>query len=85
VAAEDVLHPIFQVQLALLYLSLFDLFGIRKIRLAGEGMESLIEVMVLRGELAEFLIGVEKLVPELGRISGHSQPPCEVDLIGWVR
>jgi hypothetical protein len=40
---------------------------------------------MLLGELSEFLIVAEKAVPELGRISGHSQPPCVGNLNWWVR
>ncbi|MGH8310811.1 MAG: hypothetical protein ACRETX_13570, partial [Steroidobacteraceae bacterium] len=61
--------------LALFDLGVLDLLGIRKVRLAGEGVQTLVEVVVLRGELAELLIVAEEPVPELGRISGHSQPP----------
>jgi hypothetical protein len=85
VPAENVLHAIFQMQLALLYLSFLDLLGVRKIRFTGKGVQPFVEVMMLRGELSELLIVVEKPVPELGRISLHSQPPCEGDQAGWVR
>jgi hypothetical protein len=55
-APHDVFHAVLQLQLSLFEGNFFDLFGLGKVMLGGEFVQSIFEFVVLGGEAAEFLV-----------------------------
>ena len=64
-------HLILQLELALFQGDFFDLFGFRKVMAGGQIVDLLVEVVMLGGELAKLLIGLQKLSLQLFEVCRH--------------
>jgi hypothetical protein len=60
VAPEDVLHPVLELQLALLQGDFFDLFGLGEVLLVVELVQAIVEFVMLGGELVELLVRLQQ-------------------------
>jgi hypothetical protein len=60
VAPEDVLHPVLELQLALLQGDFFDLFGLREVVLVVELVQATVEFVMLGGELVKLLVRLQQ-------------------------
>jgi hypothetical protein len=63
--AEDILHAILQEQLALLQGDFLEVFGFGKVWLGGQFPQAAFELVVLRGEIAEFRVGPQQQFPRV--------------------
>jgi hypothetical protein len=77
-ATQDVLHLVFQAELALLQLDFFELFGFRQVRAGGEFVETIVQLVVLQSQLAKLLVGLQQELAKLVRVNRHAPPPW-----GW--
>ena len=59
-APENVFHSIFELQLSLLHRYGFKLFGLGKIRLRGEFVEAIFQLVMLDGELVKLLVRLQQ-------------------------
>jgi hypothetical protein len=64
-ATENVLHAILQLQLLLLEIHFFEMFGFREVGTGGELVEPMIELVMLVGERVEFLVGLQQFLDML--------------------
>jgi hypothetical protein len=64
---EDVLHAIFDLQLAFLERGFFELFGFRKVLFGGELAQSIFELVMLGKEVVEFFIRLQQLILQVAR------------------
>ena len=72
--AQDVFHPIFQLQFAFLQGDFFDLLRLGQVRLDGQLVQPFVQLVMLRGECAELFVGIEQGLPKFVR-GGHALPP----------
>jgi hypothetical protein len=59
-AAEDVLHPILDLELALLQVDFFELFGLGEVMLRGEFVKATFEFVMLGGEVMKLLVRLQQ-------------------------
>src|SRR5919198_4633877 len=87
VTPQDVFHPVFQLQLTLLEIDFFELFGFGEVMLGGQLMQAIVERVMLSDQLAEFLIGAKQHFREILRLRIHTPPPwsCEGERTTTVR
>src|SRR6266487_1680683 len=76
-AAKDVLHTIFELELAFLECGFFELLGVSQVGFGPQLVQPVIQLMMLRGESAKLLIILQQLFPEFLRC-GHARPPWKV-------
>src|ERR671937_3036773 len=71
VAAQDVFHPVFQLELAFLEVDFFELLRFREVMLGGQLMQAIFELVMLGNQLAEFFIGAKQHFFQILRLSIH--------------
>jgi hypothetical protein len=59
VAAQNIFHPVFELELAFLESDFFDLLRFAEVRLARKLVEAIVEFVVLGCELTELLVSLE--------------------------
>ena len=74
-APEDVFHPVFELQLALLQVDFFDLFGLGEVMLGGQLVQAIFEFVMLGDERVELLVGPQQLFLQSLRLDIHAPPP----------
>src|SRR5206468_1458681 len=62
---DDVLHPIFELQLPLLEVHFFDLFGLGEVRLLDEFVQSTFELVMFVGEVMKLFVGLHQELPQV--------------------
>jgi hypothetical protein len=62
--ADDVFHPVLELELPLLQRDLFELFGFGKVVLGGEFVEAILKFVMLGGEIVKFLVRLQQQIPE---------------------
>jgi hypothetical protein len=75
VPTEDALHLVFELKLVFLEIDFFDLLGLGEVRLFGELVKSVVEVVVPGGEVAEFLVALQQQIFEILFLRVHIAPP----------
>jgi len=68
VPPQNVFHPVFELELALLQRDFFDLFRFGKIMLGGKFVQAIFEFVVLGAEVVEFLIRSRQLFLQIKRL-----------------
>jgi hypothetical protein len=58
VLAQDVFHPIFQLQLPFLEGDFFDLFWFREVMLGGQLVQAIFQLVMLGREVMKLLVGL---------------------------
>ena len=58
IAAQDVFHSIFELQLFLFEGDFFDLFGLGEVMLGSELVQAIFQLVVLGRELVQFVVGL---------------------------
>jgi hypothetical protein len=71
VPAQNALHLIFEMQLLFLEPDFFELFGFREVVAGRQVVNLLVEIVMLRGELAELLVCLQQLLPQLLEVCRH--------------
>jgi hypothetical protein len=74
---EDVLHPVFYLELALLESDFFDLFGFREVMLGGQLVQSVFKFVVFGKEGVEFFVGLQQLILQV-LLPIHAAPPWDI-------
>jgi hypothetical protein len=82
---KDALHPVLQVQLALLQLNFFDLLVFRKEGAGGKFVETIVQLVVLEGQLAKLLVRLHQEVAKLVRIDRHTPASLQPDVSPRLR
>src|SRR5262245_13499970 len=73
--AQDVFHPVFQLQLALLEGDFFELFGFGEVMLGSQFVQAIFQFVMLGREIMKFLVGPHQLFLQILRLCIHTPPP----------
>src|SRR5436190_20807501 len=68
VPAQDVFHPVFQLQLALFEGDFFDLFWFREVLLGGQLVQSIFQLVLPGREVVKLLVGPQQLGLQIVRL-----------------
>src|SRR5262249_16625686 len=79
-AAEDVLHPIFELELALFEVDFFELLGFGEVMPGGQFVPAIFPFGMLGRERLEFLVGPHQLILQILRLYIHAPPPWDMAL-----
>src|SRR5437867_10170113 len=68
VTADDVFHPILELELAFLEVGFFDLFGLGEVLLGGQFMQAIFQFVMFDGELVKLLVRLDQLCLQILRL-----------------
>ena len=71
VPADDGFHLIFQLEFSLLQDDFFELFRFREVVADSQVVQFLVQIVMLCGELAELLVGLQQLTLQLFEVCRH--------------